>query len=326
MREIRYLEKEEREMIDNNTRHRLFPWFGAKWLIAQQVWLRLGRDARNFIDPFMGSMAFLLSRPWGPAECETVGDVDGMLANFWRSVQHCPELVVRYAVDLACEHDLVARNRYLAEMRPLIAEYLTDPLWFDVQLAGWWFHGQMHAIARWSLDPSPRLMMPRPRRVPRFDELLERVASVRERLRYTRVYCDDWGRVLRSGTNTTGRGVTAVVLDPPYSASTGRSVGLYDGDETGNEIALDVRDWALANGDNPSMRIAIFGYREEHDEYMPEGWTRLHWRAAGGFSLTGDGKGRARAKRETVWFSPHCVRVRGGGRPFENSSGEEEAA
>ena len=125
-----------------------------------------------------------------------------------------------------------------------------------------------------------------------------------------RVACGDWGRVL-SDAVTWRHGTTAVFLDPPYSDEAERTGGLYAHDD--GTVAHDVRDWALANGDNPLLRIALCGYAGEgHDVLVSHGWTAHGWKAKGGYGSQGDGAGRANAARETVWFSPHCLDPKAG--------------
>ncbi len=72
-------------------------------------------------------------------------------------------------------------------------------------------------------------------------------------------------------------------------------------------VAADVRQWAIENGDNPLMRIALCGYDTEHGDAMPDAWHAWRWKASGGYGSQGNGRGRANAGRETVWFSPHCI-------------------
>jgi hypothetical protein len=72
-------------------------------------------------------------------------------------------------------------------------------------------------------------------------------------------------------------------------------------------VAHEVREWAIANGDNPLLRIALCGYAGEgHDELEALGWTVEGWNAGAGYGgqkaeQTGNGK------RERIWFSPACV-------------------
>ena len=121
------------------------------------------------------------------------------------------------------------------------------------------------------------------------------------RLERVRVCCGDWARV--TGPSVTWKhGMTAVFLDPPYSHAE-RDSKLYSHD---NDISAEVREWAIANGDNPLMRIALCGY-SEHDEMSSHGWQPHAWKAAGGYGSQGNGRGRVNAGREVIWFSPHCL-------------------
>ena len=61
-----------------------FPYFGGKSLACETVWAALG-DPENYVEPFFGSGAMLLSRP-NVAGIETVNDLNGFVANFWRAV------------------------------------------------------------------------------------------------------------------------------------------------------------------------------------------------------------------------------------------------
>lgn len=123
-----------------------------------------------------------------------------------------------------------------------------------------------------------------------------------ERLRRVRVCCGDWSRVL--GPSVTEKiGVTGVFLDPPYSSEAGRDPSLYSAEDL--DVAHQVREWALANGDNPRLRIALCGYEGEHQ--MPASWRCIAWKANGGYgSSRRDGSNENRA-RERIWFSPHCL-------------------
>ena len=68
-----------------------FPWFGGKRKIASEVWSRFGRLA-NYVEPFFGSGAVMLGRPMAlMGGVETINDIDGYVANFWRAIQHDPE-------------------------------------------------------------------------------------------------------------------------------------------------------------------------------------------------------------------------------------------
>jgi hypothetical protein len=129
-----------------------------------------------------------------------------------------------------------------------------------------------------------------------------------DRLRLVRVCCGDWTRIL-GPTPTEGIGLTGVFLDPPYSGEAGRDMDIYSCDSA--TVALDVRAWCEAHGDNPMLRIALCGYEGEgHDGLVDRGWSCFAWKAAGGYAGQGDGE-NVNAGRERIWFSPHCLDVEG---------------
>lgn len=71
------------------------------------------------------------------------------------------------------------------------------------------------------------------------------------------------------------------------------------------QVAHAVREWAIANGENPSLRIALCGYEGEH--VMPESWTVWEWNAGAGYGAQAN-KRTWNGKRERIWFSPACIR------------------
>jgi hypothetical protein len=89
-----------------------------------------------------------------------------------------------------------------------------------------------------------------------------------------------------------------VFLDPPYSGDE-RDMHLYAVDD--GSIAARVREWAVAHGDDPDLRIALCGYEGEHE--MPPTWTKHAWKAHRGYA----GEGNDNVHRERIWFSPHCL-------------------
>jgi len=103
---------------------------------------------------------------------------------------------------------------------------------------------------------------------------------------------------------TTRLGTTGVFLDPPYGAKAGRDSKIYSVDSL--TVAAEVREWCLANGDNRQMRIVLCGYEGEGHEVLEEkGWHVIYWRASGGYGNR-SAKGKANAKKERLWCSPHC--------------------
>jgi len=124
-------------------------------------------------------------------------------------------------------------------------------------------------------------------------------------IRRDRVVCGDWARVVTPAV-TTGIGPTAVFLDPPYSDAAQRTEGVYSHDDL--RIAHDVREWAIANGREPNLFIALCGYEGEH--VMPRDWDCFYWQAQGGYAnQKKSGNGFENRKRERIWFSPSCLQA-----------------
>lgn len=124
------------------------------------------------------------------------------------------------------------------------------------------------------------------------ERLVEMLQELAARLRWVRMTCGDWTRVL-SPAVTTDHGLTGIMLDPPYSLEV-RKAGIYRHDERG--VAEEVRERARELGPNPMLRIVLAGKGEEHASIEHDGWTRLVWRRRDG---------------ETLWLSPGC-RMPGG--------------
>lgn len=117
-----------------------FPWFGGKARVAHLIWERFG-DVPNYVEPFAGSLAVLLSRPGGPGRNETVNDKDCYLANFWRALQYDPETLAHHADWPVNEADLHARHRWLVAQSEFRERMIGDPEFFDAKIAGWWVWG-----------------------------------------------------------------------------------------------------------------------------------------------------------------------------------------
>lgn len=143
-------------------------------------------------------------------------------------------------------------------------------------------------------------------------KLLTWFAALSARLRHVRIVNGDWTRVLTNATLftlevRTGDGVAGVFLDPPYSHSE-RDANLYAIDQ---DIAADVREWCLKNGDNQKLRIALAGFDGEGHEILEQhGWTVVEWFKP---ALLKGGMAKRSKKghqqyRERIWFSPHCVK------------------
>lgn len=286
------------------------PYFGNKRHVAGEVWRRLG-DVRTYVEPFFGAGAVLLYRPDDHrGGREIVNDADGLLANVWRALKADPEAVVRHACDPVIEVDMAARQSVLVARRAeLAAQLRADPDFYDARLAGWWLHGQSATIGSTWCDghTGPRLPSLGSNSGVHAQCGPDRLRWVGQRVRKVKVACGDWARL--QGRSTLGlvkggAGHTGVFLDPPYGE--GVSYFAEDGD-----IAGDVWRWACEVGDDPRLRLAVCGYEDGRD--VPDGWTVYRWDAnkrhggAGFANRSAKGAGRARARRETIWFSPHCL-------------------
>ena len=344
-----------------------FPWFGGKSRVAHEVWARFG-DTPNYVEPFFGSGAVLLGRPeFDGLRTETVNDLDGFLANFWRAVSKDGAAVAAWADSPVNEVDLHARHVWLIGQRDtLVARLMGDPDYYDAKIAGWWCWGLCCWIGSgWCSGKGPwqsvdgvfqRLgdagrgvnkQLPHlsnagqgvNKKLPHLSNagqgvnkqlphlsnagqgvnkklphlgnagrgvnkqlpLYEWFAELQERLRYVRVACGDWQRMVTPAV-TERNGTTAVFLDPPYPSHDRAETYTHDS----GDVAYAVRDWAIANGGNPQLRIALCGY-DGHWE-MPDDWYALAWKAAGGYGSQGKNtRGAANSHRERVWFSPHCL-------------------
>ena len=328
-------------ILDKSLLQAPFPWFGGKSTVSDIVWERFG-NVPNYVEPFFGSGAVLLNRPehFGD-QCETVNDKDGFVANAWRAIAQDPEQAAHYADWPVNENDLNARHAYLTERRSsLVAKLEGDPDYFDAKIAGWWIWGMCAWIGGefcsgkgpWKVidgelvnvksSDQKGISRKRPhlsnkgqginRQCPHLGNkgqginrkktaIYEWFEALSNRLCRVRVCCGDWSRIC-GPSPTTKIGLTGVFLDPPY-CSTDREAELYTVDCT--NIAKEVEQWCLENGNNKLLRIALCGY--EGDYNFPDTWECVPWKAKGGYGNQGNSNGAANAHKERIWFSPHCL-------------------
>jgi len=121
------------------------PWFGGKQDAAPAVWTAIG-DVAHYVEPFFGSGAVLLRRPHPcnrTYHSETVNDLDGLLCNFWRSLQSHPDETAEWASWPVSEADLHARHLWLLRWKGEghVERLMGDPEWCDPKAAGWWAWG-----------------------------------------------------------------------------------------------------------------------------------------------------------------------------------------
>lgn len=299
-----------------------FPWFGGKGRASPLVWQRFG-DVENYVDTFAGSLAVLLARPhwdveaaaWksGSHRVETVNDLDCYLTNFWRAVTADPAEVARWADYPVSEIDLHARHRWLWEQQDFRERMREDPHHFNAKIAGWWVWGISAWVGsewcserahRWRQRPDLGRAGTGVHAVGLSNSGLRGlIDSLSARLRPVRIACGDWRRVLTRGPLRLRRAKSiGVFLDPPYRQDE-RTVR-YSEDPA--DIASDVGRWALQNGSDPALRIAVCGLAGEHTALEAAGWSVESWTGCCGYASTA--RGRANAGRERIWFSPHCLK------------------
>jgi len=321
-----------------------FPWFGGKSKVASWVWDYFADVDNYVEPFAGSLAVLLGRPPTHHANAETVNDLDRYLANFWRAVQDDPDAVAHYADWPVNESDLTARHIWLVnEGRARLAGIEADPDFYDAKIAGWWVWGICSWIGSgWCSGAGPwvnvdgelsklphlgdagqginrqlphlgdagqginrqRPMLAGNKGVGIFAErgndIYGYMRALANRLRKVRVCCGDWQRVATTGALSYGATV-GVFLDPPYDSNTGRNMRLYNHE---TDVSAAVREWALANGDNPRYRIALCGYAGEH--VMPDDWTEVAWKAGASYkSSNGDANGNRH--RERIWFSPGCA-------------------
>jgi len=338
-----------------------FPYFGGKSKIAGEVWKAFG-TVKGYYEPFAGSIACLLEKPFDQNRFEVVNDMDHYIVNFWRSVKNDPEQTAYYANDINAEADLMAKHIWLVnEGRALIENMEADPALYNPQVAGWWVWGMANwigsgfctgegpwqavdgklvksdgqGVKRQLLHLSPGQGVNRQRlhlsdgqgverRLPNlgcdglgvnrkrlhlgnnglgvnkgYPAILNYFEEIAERLRYVRICCGDWERIVTTGA-TCAHLPAGVFLDPPYSNGI-RSKGLYSHDD--GDVTRRVYDWCLKNQDN--FRIVLAGYEGEYD--LP-GWSIIRWKASTTLQrASGNGKNKENRFKETLWLSPSCI-------------------
>ena len=321
-----------------------FPYFGGKRKVAREVWRRFG-DTANYVEPFAGSAAMLLSRPSShQGHIETINDKDGYVANFWRAIAADPQTVAAHADWPVNENDLHARHAWLVGRRDALSAALEgDPEYYDAKIAGWWVWGMCAWIGSgfcsgtgpWQVVDGKlcnvndgdagqgvnRKLVHLGDAGRGVNRQLVHLSNAGQGVNRQREGIYEWFEALSArlrdvrvcsgdwtrvcGDAPTWRHGLTGVFLDPPYDQEGRAE-VYNHEDP---VSQAVREWAIEAGKSPLMRIALCGYEGEHE--MPEGWSTYAWKAHGGYGSQdksgGEGRGLANAHRERIWFSPACI-------------------
>ena len=317
-----------------------FPYFGGKSRAADLIWSRFGIDCGNYVEPFFGSGAVLLNRPEAFSGWMTVNDLDGLLANLWRSMKYAPNMVADAACSPVNEADLHARHLWLVTNRERITSRLmADPYYHEPEAAGWWAwgacswigggwcagDGPWHAVL--DSDGVPSLTIgnggrgvkrPLPhlsggRGVNRQLPAIGKAAGVLHRNHPKKLeWLQEWFADLQEKLQDVRVccGDWSRIMSIGTMTRNGTAAVLLDPPysltgavyaQDSSTVSGDVREWCKANGDNQALRIALCGHDTEHNDLEQMGWSVETWNKAGGYQGKDD--------RERIWFSPHCLGV-----------------
>ncbi len=147
-------------------------------------------------------------------------------------------------------------------------------------------------------------------------ELRRWFAFLSARLRHVRILNGDWARLCTSGALKMldvrmGKGVCGIFLDPPYGHAANRNGNIYAHESL--DVAGDVLQWCIENGDDPKYRIVLAGFEGEHDILAEQyGWKTVEWFKngflKGGMKKINKNSSHQQA-RERLWLSPNCLGV-----------------
>jgi site-specific DNA-adenine methylase len=309
----------------------LFPYFGGKARVASLVWQYLG-NPECYIEPFAGSLAVLFNRPH-PPRVEIAVDLDGLLLNFWRSIQKEWPAVRTHLTGAVSEIDIHAKHEALLSQRDVVNDKLrADPDWCNPVLAAWWWEGisswlgsgwgHRHAKQRPHIDRSLKGVWA----TRMTDEKIEAVAA---RLANVVLLAGDWEEAWKRACTDAllkrfdRSGGVSVFLDPPYSGkhtTDVRQEGLYAEDQHLHER---ITDWALhldqlerENPKIPHVRVVIAGYAHEYPTLAADGWLLVPWTAPNGYA----GKANQRRVQEVLYVRP-SRRIKRGTQALPDRSG-----
>ena len=277
-----------------------YVWFGGKRTIADKVWERLGCP-HTYIEPFFGGGAVFFAMSYRP-NITILNDKDGFIPNFLRASRSDPEAVAHHATCEYTEIDLKARHGWLIRRREWLEQSLADPDFYDAKAAGWWVWGaNLHLGGGWCGDKNTgnRPQIGQPMGINTITDKVGFLHGIADKLKGCYILCGGWERSIAGRSLAWRPQTVGVFLDPPYTIEHAPKSGDKNVYKNYDDVNGGVFEWALKNGDNPNLRIAVCGMRDEY--VFPPEWERIEWEHRGGL------KG-LNARKEAVWFSPHCLR------------------
>jgi site-specific DNA-adenine methylase len=315
-----------------------FPWFGGKSKASNLIWTLLGNDCKNYIEPFYGSGAVWLNRPEEFEGYCTVNDIDGNIANFWRSIINKPEETAYYACNPVNECDLHARHLTLVRgVSELSSRLMADPNYCDPILAGWWTWGaccwiggewcsgkgswtsiiEEDGVAKFvnikNIDKGVIRQLPHlgnggqgvNRQLPHLGEGGKSVNA--ERLEWIKTWFIELSNHLKDVRVACGDWERICTVSSMlrfgdcavvFDPPYSQTEAVYAFD--GTDISKNVREWCKVNGENKRLKIVLCGHAGEHDELETIGWKVYKWNSSG-YQGADD--------RERVWASPACYEM-----------------
>ena len=283
-----------------------FKWYGGKSYLVKHL-LSLFPEHRTYIEPFCGSAVMLFAKT--PAEVETINDLNGGVAGFFRVLRDHPDEFMRLARLSEYSRELwyECRDTWVTEGDPIRRAWK------------WWYVAATSFAGNWgsawgtAVTKSYRGCVGTcSSHISLVDEVLPQCI---ERLRRVQVDCVDGLVALRRYATEDG----LAYVDPPYVGET-RAGDRYT--HRRNPTGVDMPDVAR-HAELVSLlletpgAVIVSGYA--HPVYEPlesAGWRRIDWptvchavaktRHTG---IQGDGAVTSAQRRvESVWLNPECLR------------------
>lgn len=242
-----------------------FPWYGGKFSHLNFILPRLP-DTEQYVEPFGGSAAVLLSRD--PAQVETYNDLDGDVVTFFRVLRDRDEELI----DLL-EQTPYSRAEYLAAIMAAGDQSINDleraRLFFVRAAQVYSGLAQYATPGRWSYSRASSVN-DRSNAVAGWDSCVEALDAVSERLKRVQLECDDAAAVIDRYDDEE----TLHYCDPPYPLEARGTAGCGTAQPVAyaNELGeSDHRKLSEVLRDAEGT-VAVSSYRNELYDDLFDGW------------------------------------------------------